>query len=358
MKGVGFVSFVRDAKDYCYIVKVTDDCNLNCSYCYNRANELSFAERRMNSGTLEQTVSSLLEHNNAFANFVWHGGEPLLMGLDFFSDIVRIQASKKDIVISNFVQTNGTLLNDEWIDFFYRNDFKIGISLDGFHDLHALNRGTDGHDFDVIMENIQKLSKMKIPFSVLAVVTQNSLGNEERIFDFFSDSGIESFGFLPMNYGDKTDCLSAADFGRFLNRFFELWLNKGKLDLKIREFDEYLRGYLGAKQHLCHHCNVCEYYFTITPSGDVYPCDCFPQIPETQLGTVFNDIGESFAKAKQFLKGSECVPKACASCEHVQICNGGCKYHRWINQKDFSEPQYYCGSYRSLYAAMRKNLSL
>lgn len=181
-----------------------------------------------------------------------------MMDCDFFESIVDIQrecvrGSGKDIVISNCIQTNGVLLDDEWIDFFVANDFNVSISLDGLFDLHTRNRGTNREAFDAIMHNEARLSERKVPFSVLTVVTNETLGQEEELFDFFADYDISSFGFLPMNYGDEQDSLSPDDYGAFLRRFFELWITKGKMSISIREFDEFMRGYLGQAQRLYHH---------------------------------------------------------------------------------------------------------
>jgi uncharacterized protein len=161
-----------------------------------------------------------------------------------------------------------------------------------------------------------------------------------------------------MNYGDSDDSLSAADYGRFLTRFFQLWLNKGKLGLKIREFDEFLRGHYGTAQRLCAHCGVCELYFTIAPTGEVFPCDCFPQTQETRLGTVFGGIEKCYSKQKDFYCGSDELPRVCETCSYSRICNGGCKYHRWLRQANYSQPQYYCASYKTLYGSIQKSLSM
>jgi uncharacterized protein len=311
----------------------------------------------MGRDVLEQTVRSLLEHNRNSANFVWHGGEPLLLGIGFFENIVQAQASiSTEASINNFVQTNGVLLNDEWLDFFNTNNFHIGVSIDGPFEVHSSSRRTDRPDFDAIVDNIRKARKLNLPLSCLAVVTHNSIGSEQQIFTFFSDLGVDSIGFLPMNYGNKDDCLTSSEFGAFLARYFELWQSSDRVGLKIREFDEYLRGYFGVEQRVCHHNNVCDCYFTVAPSGDIYPCDCFPQTDDTKLGSVFGDLCKAHVKNMKLFEGSDRLPDYCTACEHAVICNGGCKYHRWIISDDFSQTQFYCGAYRTLYETMGRAL--
>lgn len=342
-------------KDISYIVKVTNNCNMGCQYCYYRHNRSRTPENRMSREVLRQTIFSMLDYNREYANFIWHGGEPLMMERDFFEAIVDMQQeyireTGKDIVISNCIQTNGVLLDSDWIDFFVENDFNVSISLDGFFDLHARNRGTNREAFDAIMNSVSQLSDRKVPFSVLTVVTKETIGQEEELFDFFADYDISSFGFLPMNYGDDKDSLSPEDYGAFLRRFFELWITKGKMNISIREFDEFMRGYLGQAQRLCHHTDLCDCYFTVTPTGDLYPCDCFPQNENTLLGSVFSSISEAHEANRAFFKLGHAMPDECNGCEYEHICNGGCRYHRWLKSEDFSKRQFYCESYKVLYS--------
>lgn len=286
-----------------------------------------------------------------------------MMDRDFFESIVGIQrecvrGSGKDIVISNCIQTIGVLLDDEWIDFFVANDFNVSISLDGFFDLHARNRGMNREAFDAIMRNVARLSERKVPFSVLTVVTNETLGQEEELFDFFADYDISSFGFLPMNYGDEQDSLSPDDYGAFLRRFFELWITKGKMSISIREFDEFMRGYLGQAQRLCHLTDLCDCYFTVTPTGNLYPCDCFPQNEDTLLGSVFGSISDAHEANRKFFELGHTMPSECDGCEFGHICNGGCRYHRWLKADDFSKRQFYCSSYKALYSDIAACLAM
>ena len=350
-------------KDISYIVKVTNNCNMGCQYCYYRHNRSKSPENRMRPEVLERTIASMLDYNTDYANFIWHGGEPLLMGRPFYESIVEIQKgylreTGKEIIITNCIQTNGVLLDDEWIDFFVENDFNVSISLDGFFDLHSMNRGTNREAFDAIMANIARLSERGVPFSVLTVVTKETIGQEEELFDFFADYDISSFGFLPMNYGDEEDSLSPDDYGAFLKRFFELWITKGKMNISIREFDELMRGYLGQEQRLCHHTDLCDCYFTVTPTGDLYPCDCFPQNEQTKLGNVFGSIADAHEANRRFFAKSHGMPVGCKGCEFAHICNGGCRYHRWLKDEEYGQKQYYCESYRALYGEIAACLSV
>lgn len=344
-------------QDICFIVKVTNNCNMGCSYCYYRRNMATGPQHRMTIDVLERTISDVLENNALGANFIWHGGEPLLMGREFFSKALEIErktmkALHKDYPISNSVQTNGLCINEEWCDFFKANDFRVGISLDGPLELQSTNRGTTEKEFEKIVNGIDLLVSENVPVSILSVITSDTLGHEKDLFSFYSEHNIESVSFLPMNYGDLNTCLSSDYYAIFLQRFFDLWAHADS-SLKVREFDEMLRGFMGLEPSLCHHRNLCDRYFTVTPSGEVYPCDCFPQTDETKLGTVFDDIELLTSANQEFFSASSFIPAACKDCSLRSSCNSGCSFHRWINAKDYSREQFYCGSYKALHAAMQ-----
>lgn len=282
----------------------------------------------------------------------------MLMRLDYFKQIVdyqnqEIKRLNKKIEIVNCIQTNGTLINEEWCDFFKKNNFRVGVSIDGNYDTHSHGRGTTKSEFKKIMNSVKMLNKKEIDFSIICVVTDYLVGKEKEIFDFFVDNKIYSWAFLPMNYGDTNDCISPEDYGKFLTNMFCTWSKSNATCVKIREFDEYLRGFLGKNQLLCNHCNLCDCYLTITPCGDVYPCDAFPQKDIIKLGNV-NEDSLNFLKRKnnQLFKDSNFQPMICKECEFYNICNGGCRFYRWINKQDFSLEQFYCKSFYMLFEAM------
>ena len=353
--------FLGGQMDITYIVKITSNCNMGCSYCYYRNNKPEAETGRMSFETVDVLIDSVLENNNEGAQFIWHGGEPLLMGIDFFEHIVSRQKEKlaalgKELPILNCVQTNGTLLNEAWIDFFERNEFGVSISLDGFYELHSGNRGTSKKVFDKTLGGVKLLSERGMPFSVLTVVTDATIGNEELIFDFFDDCEITSFGFLPMNYGNLEDCISAEKYGDFLCTFFDLWVAKGKTDVKVREFDEFLRGYLGQPLLLCEHCNNCHLYYTVEPDGLVYPCDCFPAKDDVCFGSVYTPIADILDAGLRLFTRANRTPAECERCEFLQICNGGCKHRRWILDNEYRKPEFYCEAYKRLYEKMKGSL--
>jgi uncharacterized protein len=317
----------------------------------------------MDLETAKKVIENSIINNLTHASFVWHGGEPLLVGIDYFKEIVNyqnelLQGKKQEFSIENNIQTNALLLNEDWINFFKYNNFRVSISVDGFYEIQSKNRGTTLNHFKKIINNIELMHKLQLDFSVLTVVTDETLGKEEALFDFFSETGISSFGFLPMNYGNLSDCLKPEDYGNFLCNFFDIWLSKGKTGISIREFDDYIRWHLGQHPIQCEHCNICHQYFTVQPNGDLYPCDCFGQKGIFKLGTIFDDVNTTIKNNKRIYSSAESLPKECNSCQFSSLCKGGCKYFRYIQNNSFDNRQYYCSSYKQLYKKMKQALEL
>lgn len=351
-----------DSQDASFIVKITDKCNQSCQYCYYRNNALSDSRLTMPSETLRYLIEKLIDHNRNFATFVWHGGEPLIAGLDLFEGIVTHQQkvlhdAGKDLQIVNCIQTNGLLLDDEWANFFKRNDFNVSISLDGPKDLHIANRGTSEGQYDRIMQGLHALKQAGISVTILSVITANTLGRESDILEFCRANEIGSIGFLPMHYGNSGDCISDADYASFLSAFFTKWAASDLDCLKIREFDEAIRGHVGIDQELCQNRDACHLFFTVSPTGRIYPCDCFPQTEETMLGSLDDPLDDLIEKNGRFVSRGANLPEECQTCDLLDVCHGGCAYHRWIKSKDYTEKQFYCGAAKALSEAIADELA-
>ena len=332
-------------------------------YCYYRHNSINSSKHKMDLEITKKVIENSIKNNTDHASFIWHGGEPLLVGIDYFKEIVSyqnelLQKKNPDFIIENNIQTNALLLNEDWINFFKNNNFRVSISVDGFYEIQSKNRGTTLGHYQRIIHNIELMRKLQMDFSVLTVVTNDSLGKEDALFDFFAETGISSFGFLPMNYGNLSDCLKPDDYGNFLCNFFDVWLSKGKEGISIREFDDYIRWHLGQQPIQCEHCNICHQYFTVLPNGDLYPCDCFGQKGILKLGTVFDDVNVTIENNKRLYTGAEVVPNECCECQFADLCKGGCKYFRYIQNNSFVNKQYYCSSYKQLYTKMKQALEL
>lgn len=312
----------------------------------------------MSFDTVEIMIKNLLEHNADHAEFIWHGGEPLLAGMDFFKFVIKKQSAfnKRNIFIKNSVQTNGTLLNDEYIDFFKENEFHVGISVDGPFDIHSLNRNTTVSEYEHILSSLEVLSRRDSKYGVLCVINNQHVGQAKRFFGLLKKFKIYNVGFLPClvqenRIVDKFLTISPEDYAKFLIDFFEIWIHNDMHGLRVRNFDDCIRFFLNRSAKTCIHLNNCDSYLTVLPNGKIYLCDNFSSNEEHQVGHVsdgFDNIEN--AVAMSWLKEAMLiVPKACQKCKYYSACYSGCKYQRWVNDSKMQKNDYYCLSTRKLY---------
>lgn len=344
--------------DYTLIVKLTNDCNLNCSYCYHRRDSNRDIHNSLSFSDLDIMIRSLLQHNEHEAEFIWHGGEPLLTGIDTFEFVVECQKrhNTKNLLIRNSVQTNGTLLDDAYIQFFKENGFSIGISIDGPFDMHTSERGTLPQEYQKILYAIDQLTEKNAKYGTLCVVGKQHIGNADRIFQMIQEHKIGNIGFLPCmvhTNGSVEDDLTITpeEYSQFLIDLFELWICSNTRGLSIRNFDDCIRFYRGKEPKTCICSNVCDRYLTITPEGGIFLCDNFSSSKEHQVGVLkdgFDHIHE--ASAMQWLKSAmRNIPQNCDGCSYVKACYGGCKYYRWLANEDMTERQFYCSALKKFY---------
>lgn len=350
-------------RDVSFIIKLTNECNLNCPYCYHfHNNSRESYKLNMKMENIELAIRRLIEYNRHNAHFIWHGGEPLLRDIHIFQYIIETQKKycKSFMNISNSIQTNGTLLKEDWINFFIENNFHIGISIDGYRELHTKNRNIDTSIFDVLMEKIKILNARKARFGILTVVSKSTISHEKELLQFFILSNINNVGFLPATVVtddiiDWENTITPEEYGKFLINFFDAWVQCGKTGMSFREYDEYFRGKMKIQHRLCVNSNECERYFTITPEGKIFLCDCFPMGKETYIGDISNPLKEMLKSNENltiFRQHYAQTPSLCKNCPHKKICNGGCKYHRWLVDKGMKKPHLYCKSYKMLYEHM------
>ena len=332
------------------IVKTTRKCNLRCSYCHDwrsRGEPLSFE-------TLAHLTAKALQNpRHRLVNFIWHGGEPLLLGQTFFKRALSLQEKflqPRQFVI-NSVQTNGTLVTDEWCELLKRNRFTVGLSIDGPEPLHNLNRSyaSGRGSYHDVTRAIELLKRHDLNFGVLVVLNQNTSRLSAReIFDFvLNDLGVKTFSFLPAVPDNIPGALSGEratgdffDMSRyddFMIEVFDTWLALDDPDVRIRELDGILRSVMGGNSQCCTLAGNCigENYH-IEPNGDVFHCDKYVGDPAYHLGNVLVDDFDTLRESDKFraLIAEERHNQALmASCPHHAVCNGGCPHDRYIARK-------------------------
>ena len=352
--------------DYTLIVKLTNNCNLNCSYCYHRRDESRNISLSLSRDNLELMIAQFMRHNEKKAQFIWHGGEPLLVGIDTFRFIVRKQReyNQKGLAVYNSVQTNGTLLDEEYMRFFRDNHFSIGISIDGPFDMHTAERKTTKSEYAAILKAIDALSRRGARFGTLCVLGKQHIRQEQRLFDLLVEHGITHIGFLPCivptaNGVDEALTLLPEEYGRMMINLFEIWINSGVKHMSIRNFDECIRFFRGRMAQNCTSLNECDQYLTITPDGGIYLCDNFSANEEHKAGELITGFdGLETTPAMVWLKDAMTrYPPGCEACPFFGGCYGGCKYQRWVRDRSMQGRQYHCQATKMLYAHIGKYIS-
>jgi uncharacterized protein len=316
----------------------------------------------MDDETLEACIR---QHFEASADdtvmFSWHGGEPLLAGISFFRKATELQKKYKPAGknVVNGIQTNGTLLNDEWCMFFKEENFIIGISIDGpevFHNRYRLSSSGHG-SFEMAMRGYDLLYNYGITTEILCVVSSFNSSDPLSIYNFFKSAGARYITFLPLVVRDQSsltgvteDSVVPAEFGRFLAAIFDEWIEKDIGSITVQVFEEALRPAFDREHTLCIFKPECGRVPVVEHNGDFYSCDHFVDkehlvgnINDSTIIRLLNDPRQlSFGKAKSLT-----LPRFCRECEVLAMCNGECPKNRFITTPD-GEPglNYLCEGYK------------
>ncbi|MBE6237287.1 MAG: anaerobic sulfatase-maturation protein [Bacteroidales bacterium] len=336
-------------------------CNLRCRYCYylDKADIYGGKEPRMTYEMLETFIREYIAANDVpEVLFNWHGGEPLLMGLDFYRKAIQLQekyASGKRI--RNALQTNATLVTAEWAAFFRENGFLIGVSLDGPRDVHDCYRAGKGggSTSERVVKGIAELYKAGVDYNIMATVNHKSEGRGLEIYQFLKRAGTRFIQFMPVLEHVKDGrivspdeegsqiapwSVSAEGFGRFLCDIFDYWVRHDVGSVFINQFDSTLAMWCGEQPGTCTFAQTCGGNSVIEHNGDLYPCDHFVY-EDYRIGNVLEtDLRTLMASEKQIRFGIDKrngLPKKCVTCRWYFACHGECPKHRF-NRTDSGEP--------------------
>ena len=328
------------------IIKVVGNyCNLRCDYCfYNNSNQSD--KTIMKLSTLSKFMEQFLsDYHRDHLQIIWHGGEPLLATISFFEQAVKLQSQYPQYSFNNVVQTNGTLLNDNWIDFFKKNNFDIGISLDGkkqSHDLHRKKRGRTG-TFDIILRNIELCKKRGLPVGIIQTITKDNIQNIEDDFYFIYNMlgqkkwNINFYNNTSTVEHQETLSLNNEDVEFIQKQIINFWLNMDDKEFSIGEIDDLLSGVLNKRARGCSYNGTCgENYFCLNYDGDVYLCDRTSNVSSNSWGNIhMKNIHDILSEAKQLqkTKSIKLLPSDCKVCKWVKVCNNGCSALRDASNK-------------------------
>jgi uncharacterized protein len=347
-------------------------CNLDCRYCYYLEKERFYPDVesfRMSDDILEEYIVQHIEASTGdVIRFSWHGGEPTILGVDYFSQIVELQrkhgpAGKR---IVNGIVTNGTLLDEEWCRFLAAEDFAVGLSLDGPRELHDRYRVTKGQKptHEQVLRAFELLKRYRVPCDILCVVHDANVGHPERVYRFFKELGATYVGFLPVverkadlprGVGEHT--VAAEAFGSFLCTIFDEWVQHDIGRIMVQIFDEAARPIRGLEHSLCIFRETCGDIPVLEHNGDLYSCDHFVD-PEHLLGNIratgLAELLESPAQVRFGSDKRDKLPRYCLECSVRPMCNGGCPKDRFIRTPDGEEGlNYLCTGYKEFFAHSR-----
>ncbi|MBR3074368.1 MAG: anaerobic sulfatase-maturation protein [Bacteroidales bacterium] len=328
-------------------------CNLECRYCYylDKAGLYGGREPVMSEQMLETVVREYISANEVpEVTFNWHGGEPLLLGMDFYRKALALEEKYADgKTIHNTIQTNGILLDRPWAEFFRQHHFLVGISIDGPQDIHDKYRKDKGGapSFDKVMRAVTLLQSSGVAFNTLSTINKASEGRGLEVYRFLKSIGSRYMQFMPVvehvKDGRIVDpaqagaqlaswSVSALGFGRFLCDIFDEWVRGDVSRYFVGQFDAALASWCGVPPGICAFSETCGGNAVIEHNGDVYPCDHFVY-PQYRLGNIAQrSIPEMMASEAQIRFGIDkrnALPQACLKCRWRFAYNGECPKHRF-----------------------------
>jgi uncharacterized protein len=354
-------------------------CNLDCRYCFYLEKEHLYPQKRdwaMPDPVLESYISQFIVSQDASAlSFAWQGGEPTLLGVDFFRKVIAIQkkyAGGK--TIENAFQTNGLLLDDRWSEFLAENNFLVGISIDGpaeLHDYYRVDKG-GAPTFDRVMRALRVLKKHQVEFNVLTVVNRQNSQYPLRVYRFLKGIGgrylqlipivereikaVNPHGLTLIGPRDPRPAevsewsVDSLQYGVFLCTIFDEWVRKDVGNYYVQLFDVALECWMGLAPSLCVFRPTCGNAMALEHNGDLYSCDHYVY-PEHKLGNIMEQPLASLVNSAQQqafgLDKRNSLPRYCRECDVRFACNGECPKHRFVTTPD-GEPglNYLCAGYK------------
>jgi uncharacterized protein len=344
------------------------DCNLACGYCFYLRKSSLFpgtAAHRMSDAVLEETIRQGMEHGGDTVHFAWQGGEPALMGLDFFRRAVALQMryGRPGQIVGNGLQTNGVLIDGAWPEFLRDSRFLVGLSLDGperVHDMHRSAASGRGSWKETVRAR-ELLLEGGVAVNAVSVVTAEFSRIGGEIYEFHKAGGLVHMQFIPCVEPDpqkpgvlSAESVAAGAYGRFLCDIFDLWsgdFRNGEPTTFVRFFDDLFHSYVGLPPPDCSMQADCGTYLVVEHNGDVFPCDFFVE-NGLRLGNVsahrLSDLLNSEAMAR-FGSVKSALPRECRECPWLAHCHAGCpKDRRALGNP--SGPNPLCGAFRMFFS--------
>jgi uncharacterized protein len=351
-----------------FVKPIGSICNLDCHYCYYLKKKDLYpkgASFRMPDSLLEEyIIQHIAASSGSVINFSWHGGEPIILGLDYFRKIVTLQRKHqpRNQRITNGIQTNGTLLDEDWCRFLAEEGFAVGLSLDGPQGMHDRYRVTKGQNptHKEAMRGYGLLRRHQIPCDILCVVHAENVQHPTEVYRFFKQIEAPYIGFLPLvepqpdgKGGVSHRTVPAEALGNFLSAIFDEWKSRDIERVKVQIFEEAARIAFGQEHALCIFRKTCGDVPVVEHNGDFFSCDHFVD-PKHRLGNIQEiplvDLLESRVQRAFGQAKLDTLPRYCQACEVLEMCHGGCPKDRILRTPDGEAGlNYLCAGYKRFF---------
>lgn len=341
------------------IIKAALDCNISCKYCYVKHNrQYDTTNHVMKVDTLQVIMEKIGEYLKQSPKvdrltLYWHGGEPLLCGKEFFQQSYLFQKKyfPSGVSVANTIQTNGTLLDLDWLNLIKKINYDICLSLDGPAEINDMWRQTrDGKGtYGQVVRAIELLKSQGFPVSLLSVVTPEALPHGRMIYRHLRELGATWIDFMYPFYSkiDNTiaQTVEPERWGNFFSDVFDAWIEEANPNVYIRLLNDLCMQILGGKTAMCSFNSDCSYVITIDPSGNVYTCDDILSYTDSFLGNISDNSLPDIAsnpKLTALSKKSTLYGEQCMNCNYFNVCKGGCTLFRARQFGDFHSNHFFC----------------
>jgi uncharacterized protein len=340
------------------------DCNLRCEYCFYLEKSALYPDsvrHRMTDEVLERMIRSYMETEQPTYSIGWQGGEPTIMGIDFFRKVVGFQKQfgKTGAVVSNGLQTNATLIDDEFAALLGEYKFLVGVSVDGpeeIHNTYRLDLGGSG-SHEKVMRGIEALKRNNVEHNALVLVSTANVQHAAKVYTYLKEMGFYFHQYIPCVEFDDAGkplpfTITGEQWGDFLIELFDIWKERDVRRVSVRDFDAIVGHMVTGQYSMCVQAGKCTSYFVVEHNGDVYPCDFFVERSK-KLGSVMRDSWPSMQQSNRYEKfGSQksAWHAQCTECSHLRYCSGDCLKQRFYgNSSDPSNLSWLCRGWKRFY---------
>ena len=351
-------------KPFSLLVKpASADCNLRCKYCFylDRCELYPESRRhRMSDAVLERMISSFMATPQPQYAFGWQGGEPTLMGLDFFKRVVELQQKhgRQGAVVSNGLQTNGTMLTDEFAQHLAKYHFLVGVSVDGPAAIHDKSRLTvdERGSHAMVMKGIEHLKRHTVDYNILTLVSSANVKHPKEIYHYLLEQGVLFHQYIECVEFDEQGrrmpfAISDHQWGDFLCGIYDEWIKGDTHRVSVRLFDSILTRMVEGVANVCHIGTDCRQYLVVEHNGDIYPCDFYVR-PELKLGNIMTGEWAQYQQSPLYAEfgcRKHQWNDVCTGCEYLEFCGGDCQKNRWGGGADPRTISSLCEGWKQFY---------